>query len=44
MLHAEEPDGLCALVGGGVAVEEEAHGAVEVALAVLGGVEEGVRL
>ena len=44
MLHAEEPDGLRALVWGGVGVENVAHGAVEMALAVLCGVEEGVRL
>lgn len=36
MLHAEEPDRLCALVWRGVAVEKEAHCAVDMALAVFG--------
>lgn len=44
MLHAEEPDGVGALVWGRVAVEEEAHGAVEMALAVLCCGEEWIRL
>ena len=42
MLHAEEPDWICALVRGGIAVEEEAHGAVEMALAVFGSSEEWI--
>ena len=39
MLHAEEPDGLRALIGSRVAVEEIAHGFVEMAFPVARGGE-----